>query len=77
MTIDCPLTCYICGKTPEDAKTVDLLGCLKNREEARERFKEKHEKNPDGYLFICSSCREKNPVYTKNVEEKYGVVTSP
>lgn len=77
MTIDCPLTCYICGETPRKAKTVDMLGCLKDRKKAKERFREKHNKEPEGFLFICANCREENPVYTKNVEEKYGVVTSP
>ena len=42
-------------------KTVDLLGCLKDREKAAERFKEKHGKEADGYLFICNDCREENP----------------
>ncbi|PTD94083.1 hypothetical protein C9439_04380 [archaeon SCG-AAA382B04] len=77
MTIDSPLTCYICGETPEEAKTVDLLGCLKDREKARERFKEKFGRKPQGYLFICDSCRKENPSYAKNVEKKYGIIKSP
>ncbi len=77
MTIDSPLTCYICGETPEGAKTVDLVGCLKDRKKARERFKEKFGTEPQGYLFICDNCRQENPSYAKNVEEKYGIVNSP
>lgn len=73
MTIDCPLTCYVCGETREDAMTVDMIGCLEDQKSSAERFQEKFDKQPDGYLDICSDCRDDNPAYVKNVEEKYGV----
>ena len=73
MTIDTPLTCYICGKTSDEFMTVDMLGCLKNQEAAEKRFVEKFNFKPDGYLFICSECREKNRTYARNIEKKYGI----
>ncbi len=77
MTTDCPLTCYICGETPEGAMTVDMVGCLKDQEAAGERFEEKHGEQHEGYLFICNDCRDENPAYARNVENKYGIYQSP
>lgn len=31
MTVDTPLTCYICGETG-DRTTVDLIGCFEDRQ---------------------------------------------
>lgn len=73
MSIDTPLTCYICGKT-SDRATVDLIGCLKDQEKANKRFKEKFNRDADGYIDICPKCRKNNSSYAKNVEIKYGVI---
>lgn len=73
MTVDTPLTCYMCGRTREEWVTVDLIGCLKDQESAEERFREKFEMAPSGFLFVCPDCRKQNPKYAKNVEKKYKV----
>ena len=73
MTVDCPLTCYICGQTDSDWMTVDLMGTFVDSETASERFKEKHGEPPESFLFICPGCEEKNPHHAKNTREKYGV----
>lgn len=73
LTIDTPLTCYVCGITSDEFVTVDLIGCLKNQEAASKRFVEKFGRDPEGYLFVCSDCAHKNRSYTKNIEKKYGV----
>jgi protein-arginine kinase activator protein McsA len=41
VTIDTPLTCYMCGVTSDEFVTVDLLGCLRVQEAATKRFVEK------------------------------------
>lgn len=71
MSVDSPLTCYICGKMT--AYTVDMLGCLKNQSEAHARFKEKHGKEADGYINICDKCYKTKASYVKNVIKKYGI----
>ena len=48
MTVDTPLTCYICGET-DDWTTVDLIGCFEDRQAAGERFEEKHGEKPDAH----------------------------
>lgn len=73
MTVDAPLTGYICGET-KDEKTVDMIGCLHDQDAARERFEEKHGKEPDSYLYVCDDCRDDNPNYAENIEQKYGVI---
>jgi hypothetical protein len=72
MTIDTPLTCYICGETKDDM-TVDLLGCIKNMQEADKRFIQKFGKSADGFLYVCLECRNKDKFHTKKVYEKYGI----
>lgn len=74
MTVDTPLTCYICGET-SDRQTVDLIGCFQDQEDAEERFEEKHGSSAEGYIDICPDCRDENPHHAKNAEEKYGVYT--
>lgn len=76
MTADTPLTCYICGET--GGMTIDMIGCFdpENREEANNRFEEKHGYRPDGYLHVCPQCRDGNPAYAQNVYQKYGRVKS-
>lgn len=73
MTTECPLTCYICGKTSSDWITVDMIGLFKEQESAGKRFEEKHNKEPESYLFVCSDCEDKNPFHAQNAREKYGV----
>ena len=73
MTVDCPLTCYICGKTRDEWVTIDLIGCFEDQEMAEKRFREKFGRNPDSYLFVCRNCYKKNKAYAKNVEKKYGI----
>jgi len=73
MTVDCPLTCYMCGKTKDEWMTVDLIGTLKNSTEAEKRFEEKHGCIPDSFLFICSDCHKNNPIHAKRIEKKYGI----
>jgi len=73
MTVDCPLTCYICGRTKGEWMIVDLMGCLKNQDSAGKRFEEKFGHAPDSFLFICGECGKKNRIHTKRIEEKYGV----
>jgi hypothetical protein len=72
MTTETPLTCYICGQTSDDWITVDMIGLFKDQEAARERFREKHEKKPQSYLFVCPECEDKNPYHAENAYEKYG-----
>lgn len=72
MTVDAPLTCYICGET-SDRATVDLIGCFKDQEAARERFVEKHDEEPGGYLDICPTCNREHPNHARNARKKYGV----
>lgn len=74
MTVDCPLTCYVCGRTRNEWMTVDLIGCLKKQEEADKKFEEKFGRCADSFLFVCHECRAKNRVHAKRVEEKYGVI---
>ncbi|MFC6992434.1 hypothetical protein ACFQH3_12160 [Haladaptatus sp. GCM10025707] len=71
MTVDSPLTCYICGET-SDRATVDLIGCFKDQDAASERFEEKHGREPESYLDVCSSCQDENPNHARNAREKYG-----
>lgn len=73
MTVDTPLTCYICGKT-DDWKTVDLIGCFEDRQAAGKRFEEKHGTPPDSYLFVCPQCQDEKPNHAANCYEKYGMV---
>ena len=72
MTVDTPLTCYICGETT-DRSTVDLIGCFKEQEAAGLRFKEKHGRVPESYLDVCPSCEEENPHHAQNARDKYSV----
>lgn len=72
MTVDTPLTCYICSET-SNRKTVDMIGCLRDQEAASERFREKHDTEPNGYIDICPDCRDENPHHTRNTEKRYGV----
>jgi len=73
MTVDTPLTCYICGET-EDWVTVDLIGCFEDRQSASERFEEKHGRKPESFLFVCPDCRKENPNRAENCYKKYGKV---
>jgi len=73
MTVDTPLTCYVCGVTSDEFVTVDLLGCLRNQEAAAKRFVEKFGREPEGYLFVCDDCRQRNRAYALSIEKKYGV----
>lgn len=74
MTVDSPLTCYICGKT-EDRATIDLYGCLMEQGKAKKRLKEKFENRSfNGFIDVCPSCEKKNSNYAKNVYMKYGVL---
>jgi len=72
MTTETPLTCYICGRTGDDWMTVDMIGLFEDQEAARERFKEKHDKEPESYLFVCPDCEDENPHHAENSYEKYG-----
>lgn len=72
MSIDTPLTCYVCGVTSDEFVTVDLIGCLKDNL-AHKRFRAKFGREPESYLFICGECRKKNKVYARNIEKKFGV----
>lgn len=72
MTVDRPLTCYVCGVTSDEFVTVDRIGCLKSGL-ADKRFFEKFGREPESYLFICDKCKKKNKSYAKNIEKKYGV----
>ncbi|WP_226483250.1 hypothetical protein [Natrinema amylolyticum] len=72
MTTETPLTCYICGLTSDDWRTVDMIGLFEEQKAARKRFKEKHGKEPDSYLFVCPECEEENPHHAENSYEKYG-----
>ena len=74
MTIDCPLTCYVCGVTSEKFITVDMIGCLKHQEAAEKRFIEKFGVKPEPFLFVCNDWTKKNKRYAVNVERKYGGV---
>ena len=71
MTVDTPLTCYICGET-SDRATVDLIGCFKDMQDAKERFIEKHGHENEGYLDIYPDCQKKNPNHAENAYQKYG-----
>jgi len=71
MTTETPLTCYICGKT-DDWMTVDMIGLFKDQQATKERFKEKHETEPESYLFVCPDCEDENPYHAENSYEKYG-----
>lgn len=71
MTVDTPLSCYICGET-SDRATVDMLGCLKDQAAARERYIEKHGRNPQGFIDICPDCQDSNPNHAHNTYKKYG-----
>ncbi len=73
MTVDCPLTCYICGETTDNA-TVDMIGCLENQADATVRFREKFNREPDSYLWVCEVCYKVSKPIAKNVEKKYGVI---
>jgi len=66
MTVDTPLTCYVCGVTSDEFVTVDLLGCLRDQEGAAKRFIEKFGREPKAYLFVCGDCRKKNRVYVND-----------
>lgn len=50
-----------------------MIGLFKEQESAGERFEEKHNKEPESYLFVCSDCEDKNPFHAQNAKEKYGV----
>jgi len=52
--------------------TVDMIGLFEDQEAARERFKEKHDKEPESYLFVCQNCEKENPHHAENSYEKYG-----
>ena len=72
MTTETPLTCYICGQTNDDWMTVDMIGLFKDQEAACERFKKKHDTEPESYLFVCLAFEDENPHHAENSYEKYG-----
>jgi hypothetical protein len=81
-TTDSPLiTCYICGDAQtEDNKKTDtavdddnMIGCLQNQDAACNRFKEKFNREPEGYLHVCEKCEKRNRHHALRVMEKYGV----
>jgi len=42
-----------------------MIGLFKDQEAARERFREKHEKKPQSYLFVCPECEDKNSYHDR------------
>ena len=52
--------------------TVDMIGLFEDQEAARERFKEKHDTEPESYLFVCPECGDENPHHAENCYGKYG-----
>jgi len=72
MSLDSPLTCYICGEVNWTG-TMDLIGCLKDQEGSFTRFIEKHNDYPRGYLYICGNCYWKKHPYAKRIIAEYGM----
>ena len=52
---------------------MDIIGLFKNQEAAGKRFEEKHGKEPESYLFVCSDCNDEHPHHARSSREKYGV----
>ncbi len=61
LTTETPLTCYICGETSEEWIAVDMIRLFRDQAAARDRFEEKHGREPESDLFVCPDCEAENP----------------